>query len=99
MGGVITSDLYLHNDLTSLQLLADAICSMEQFYGVIPDITAIGSNAQAVVDMVLQSRVEGRLKEVDLPPEISRLVVIDRSTDPVTPFVTPLTYEGLINEV
>ena len=49
--------------------------------------------------MVLQSRVEGRLKEVDLPPEISRLVVIDRSADPVTPFVTPLTYEGLINEV
>lgn len=93
------SDLYLHNDLTSLQLVADAICSMEQFYGVIPEITAIGANAQAVVDMVLQSRVEGRLKEVDLPPEISRLVVIDRSADPVTPFVTPLTYEGLINEV
>ncbi|KAM7454988.1 hypothetical protein BLSTO_04255 [Blastocystis sp. subtype 1] len=93
------SDLYLHNDLTSLQLVADAICSMEQFYGVIPEITAIGANAQAVVDMVLQSRVEGRLKEVDLPPEISRLVVIDRSADPVTPFVTPLTYEGLINEL
>ncbi|KAK8816432.1 hypothetical protein WA556_001377 [Blastocystis sp. ATCC 50177/Nand II] len=92
-------DLYLHNDLTSLQLVADAICSMEQFYGVIPEITAIGANAQAVVDMVLQSRVEGRLKEVDLPPEISRLVVIDRSADPVTPFVTPLTYEGLINEL
>lgn len=92
-------DLYLQNDLTSLQLVADALCSMEQYYGVIPDITAIGANAQAVVDMLLQARVEGKVKEVDLPPEIDRLVIIDRAADAVSPFVTPLTYEGLLDEV
>lgn len=72
---------------------------MEQYYGVIPDITAIGANAQAVVDMLLQARVEGKVKEVDLPPEIDRLVIIDRAADTVSPFVTPLTYEGLLDEV
>ena len=92
-------DLYLQNDLTSLQLVADALCSMEQYYGVIPDITAIGTNAQAVVDMLLQARVEGKVKEVDLPPEIDRLIIIDRTADMVSPFVTPLTYEGLLDEV
>jgi Sec1 family len=32
-------------------------------------------------------------------PEIDTLVLLDRSVDTVTPLVTPLTYEGLINEL
>ena len=49
--------------------------------------------------MILQYRLEGKLQEVDLPPEIDRLILIDRSVDMVTPLITPLTYEGVIDEV
>ena len=93
------SDLYLYNDFTSLQLTANALTVIQQLYGVIPNITAVGPHAQAIVDMMIQSRSEGVLKEVDLPPEIDRLIVLDRSVDLVSTFVTPLTYEGMLDEV
>ena len=41
------------------------------------------------------------LEEGDLSDEhslIDRLLVIDRTTDPISPLVTQLTYEGLIDE-
>ena len=31
-------------------------------------------------------------------PQIDRLLIIDRSTDLITPMLTQLTYEGLIDE-
>lgn len=85
--------------MSLLQHLTKSICTLQELYGVIPNVTAIGPNSQAVVDMMLQARVEGKLKEVDLPPEIDRLILIDRSVDMITPFITPLTYEGIIDEV
>ena len=93
------ADLYLYNDFTCLQLTANALTVIQQLYGVIPNITAVGPHAQAIVDMMIQSRSEGVLKEVDLPPEIDRLIVLDRSVDLVSTFVTPLTYEGMLDEV
>ena len=49
--------------------------------------------------MMVQYRLEGKLQEVDLRPDINRLILIDRSVDMVTPFITPLTYEGVMDEV
>lgn len=72
---------------------------IQQLYGVIPAITAVGPHSQAVVDMLLQARAEGQLNEVDLPPEIDRLILLDRGADLVSAFVTPLTYEGMLDEV
>ena len=72
---------------------------IQQLYGVIPTITAVGPHSQAVVDMLLQARSAGHLNEVDLPPEIDRLILLDRGMDPVSAFVTPLTYEGMLDEV
>ncbi len=96
---LIHRDLLLNNDYTSLQLMANALMRIQSLYGVIPHVTAIGANATAVVEMISQKRVESKEKESDLPPEIDRLIVIDRSMDLVTPFVVPLTYEGLLDEV
>lgn len=93
------SEVYLDYDVTSLQLLANTLVTVQQLYGVIPNITSIGPHSQAVVDMLLQARFEGKLKEVDLPPEIDQLIIMDRSVDMVSPFITPLTYEGVIDEV
>lgn len=99
MCSVIPRDLLLNNDYTSLQLMANALMRIQSLYGVIPHVTAIGANATAVVEMISQKRVESKEKESDLPPEIDRLIVIDRSMDLITPFVVPLTYEGLLDEV
>lgn len=35
---------------------------------------------------------------VNAPPEIDTLVILDRAVDFVTPLLTPLTYEGVIDE-
>ena len=91
--------MYLEKNISSAELVAKAISTIQELYGVIPKITAVGPNSQSVASMIVQNRLEGNIKEVNLPPEIDRLILLDRSVDLVTPFVTPLTYEGLIDEV
>lgn len=45
-------------------------------------------------------RAEQNTKAEDImPPQIDRLLILDRAVDLVTPMVTQLTYEGLIDEV
>ena len=79
--------------------MASALMRVQSLYGAIPNVTAIGANAISVAEMMVQQRAESAAKEPDLPPEIDRVVLLDRSVDLATPFVAPLTYEGLLDEV
>ena len=96
---IIHREMYLEKNISSVELVAKAISTIQELYGVIPKITAVGPNSQSVAAMIVQNRLEGNIKEVNLPSEIDRLILLDRSVDLITPFVTPLTYEGLIDEV
>ena len=91
--------MYLEKNISSIEHISKAIATIQELYGIIPNITAVGPHSQSVADMVVQQRTEGNIKEVNLPSEIDRLILLDRSVDLVTPFITPLTYEGIIDEV
>jgi hypothetical protein len=59
-----------------------------------------GPAAAAVKDMLIKMRKEN---PVPLNPasnsHIHRAILIDREVDPITPMVTQITFEGLIDEV
>src|SRR6218665_2867324 len=54
-----------------------------------------------VVMMFLMMRMGRELAggESQVAPQIDNLLIIDRMVDPLTPLLTQLTYEGLIDEI
>ena len=49
--------------------------------------------------MVVRMRREMAGSEAQLTPQIDQLVILDRMVDPLTPLLSQLTYEGLIDEM
>ena len=97
-------DLAFHNDPSSLSFVAQALLKLQKNYGMIDFIKAKGELSHNIVQMLIEE--EQALKgESRIPPAPRRrgrpnyeLILIDRSTDWVTPFTSPLTYEALIDE-
>ena len=101
-------DLYLNKDVTPAFLMARALMEIQQNHGLFPRIIGKGDNAKRVADLLARMRQEA-LAEVDydgngkngLSPSttIESVIIIDREVDYVTPLLTQLTYEGLIDEL
>lgn len=53
---------------------------------------------QHVTDIIMRKRREMSDNECQITPLIDNLVLIDRNVDLLTPLLTQLTYEGLIDE-
>lgn len=49
--------------------------------------------------MLVRMRKELGANQPSLPSKVDNLIVIDRNVDPLTPLLTQLTYEGLIDEL
>lgn len=52
-----------------------------------------------VVDLMMRMRRELGGRDMQVPPQIDNLLILDRVVDPLTPLLTQLTYEGLIDEI
>lgn len=101
-------DLYLSKDVTPNFLLAKALMSIQQKHGLFPRIIGKGDNAKRVADLLSRMRQEllagedtSEANRVGLSPSTTNesLIIIDREVDFVTPLLTQLTYEGLIDEL
>lgn len=102
-------DLYLSKDATPSFLMARGLMEIQKHYGLFPRIIGKGDNAKRVAELLSRMRQE-ILAGTD-PSEVQRngglapsttvesAIIIDREVDPVTPLLTQLTYEGLIDEV
>jgi hypothetical protein len=86
------------NDRTSLYYIARAIMKLQCAFGIVRSIKGKGAWARSVADILLRMRREMGAEEPDAAPEIGELILIDRSCDLVTPMLTQLTYEGLVDE-
>lgn len=88
--------LNLEFDKTPLYDIVSAIKRLVAVYGFIPNIQAEGE---------LSKELELLLKDLEKPsdpimfPAFSRLTIIDRSLDYITPCLKPTTFEGLIDEI
>ncbi|DAZ92553.1 TPA: hypothetical protein N0F65_012783 [Lagenidium giganteum] len=95
-------DLYVDNDKTHLHTIAASIIKLQTIFGMIPHVKYKGTMSKIIWEMMAhfkrEQEVAGNPIGV-LDPEIDTLVLIDRNVDLVTPMCTPLTYEGLLDEI
>ncbi|PTB65335.1 Sec1-like protein [Trichoderma citrinoviride] len=100
-------DLYLSKDITPNFLMAKALMEVQQNHGLFPRIIGKGDNAKRVADLLVRMRQErlagedGSDVKTALTPSTTNesVIIIDREVDFVTPLLTQLTYEGLIDEI
>jgi len=73
-------------------------------FGLFPRLTGKGDKAKILTDMLLRLRQESlvdrrnTLYRIGASHSIESLIIIDRECDFITPLLTQLTYEGLIDE-
>ncbi|KAM3698374.1 hypothetical protein ACB098_06G183900 [Castanea mollissima] len=86
-------------DTSSLWHIAKAIHKLEFSFGVIPNVRAKGKASVRVADILNRMQAEEPVNSPDMVvPEINTLILLDREVDMVTPMLTQLTYEGLLDE-
>ncbi|KAG6407571.1 hypothetical protein SASPL_130563 [Salvia splendens] len=91
----------VEGDETAVWNIAKAIHNLEFSCGVIPNVRAKGKGAARVADILTRMQTEESVNtsNMGIPlPEINTLVLLDREVDMITPMLTQLTYEGLIDE-
>lgn len=97
-------EFYLENDPTCLYQVAQAIRRLQRLYGKISRVTGRGPAAMKVWELMkrLEREEEENLqtnRNLQSTPPIEHLLLIDRNIDLLSPLVTQLTYEGLIDEI
>ncbi|CAJ2500942.1 Uu.00g037950.m01.CDS01 [Anthostomella pinea] len=101
-------DLFLFKDTTPAFLMAKALMGIQSKQGLFPRIIGKGDNAKRVSESLARMRQEvlagedaSESAKTGLTPSntIESVIIIDREVDFVTPLLTQLTYEGLIDEV
>ncbi|KAK0073869.1 hypothetical protein PV325_009092 [Microctonus aethiopoides] len=97
-------EFFLDNDPTSLYQVAQAIRRLQRLYGKVTRVTGRGPAANKVWELLNrldreEKDIVGSQHQSNMIPPIEHLLLIDRSIDLLSPLVTQLTYEGLIDEI
>lgn len=101
-------DLYLAKDVTPTFLLAKAIMEVQESHGLFPRVIGKGDNAKRVADLLTRMHqehlagdhsTESRRADLNVSTTNESIIIIDREVDFLTPLLTQLTYEGLIDEL
>mmetsp|Transcript_18874 Transcript_18874/g.31201 ORF Transcript_18874/g.31201 Transcript_18874/m.31201 type:complete len:660 (-) Transcript_18874:838-2817(-) len=83
--------------------MSRSLLKIQDVVGTIPRVQALGPLAEAVVKKMMTMRLEEHLagqSTGEVPAEnVAAMMVIDRKVDMLTPMLTPLTYEGLLDDV
>ncbi|KAG8742542.1 hypothetical protein FRC10_001309 [Ceratobasidium sp. 414] len=96
-------EVYLDGDESSIYYAAQALSTIQRAYGQFPRVVGKGNGAKKLQSLMAHLTTYPRAGSgIAPPPGISKqfdgLVIIDRATDLITPFLTQLTYEGLLDE-
>lgn len=89
-------DLYLRDDETILKTIAETLLKLEVLYGPFKQMDAFGDLSASILDLMEELKPSS-IQSKD--SKINRVILLDRSVDLASLFVTPLTYEGLIHKV
>lgn len=99
---------YVDGDTSSLTAVARALARVQNVYGIIPNIKSKGAASRKVLQKMFHFRREEEIanqasnsesQRISLKHEIDTLVLFDREVDLTSAMATPLTYEGLVDEI
>lgn len=96
----IYRDFHLNQDPTCLHSAARGMIALQAVFGFIPRIYGKGQSAKRLCEYMMGLRREMQAAELELsvPPQFDTLIILDRQVDLISPLITQLTYEGLIDE-
>ncbi|KAG6964941.1 hypothetical protein JG688_00007464 [Phytophthora aleatoria] len=95
-------EFYVDGDKTNLHTIAASLIKLQTVFGMIPHVKYKGAMAKVIYQMMAHFRREQEVAGNPigvLDPEIDTVVLIDRNVDLVTPMCSPMTYEGLLDEI
>jgi Sec1 family len=91
---------------TLITTVARSLLKIQDVVGTIPRVQALGPMGEEVVRKMFSLRLEeylsssSELGDVSSEAaEVDAMLIMDRKVDLVTPMVTPLTYEGLLDDI
>jgi hypothetical protein len=94
-------DCFVDGDWSALTGVANALMRLQTLNGFIPQLRGKGACAKSVISRLLRMRRELSAEDeaaFPVTPQIDSILIIDRDVDMVTPLLTQLTYEGLVDE-
>ncbi|KAI0316484.1 Sec1-like protein [Amylostereum chailletii] len=96
-------EIWVDGDETSVYNSAQALYTVQKLFGLFPRIVGKGDAAGRLIDLLSRQTTQSTKGEPNDSPSSTDtfdcLIVIDRRVDMITPLLTQLTYEGLIDEV
>ncbi|KAI0274951.1 Sec1-like protein [Gloeopeniophorella convolvens] len=96
-------EIWVDGDETSIYDSSQALHTLQKLFGLFPRIVGKGDHAGRLADLLTRQTTQSvnsdRESLVDVSNMFDSLIVIDRRVDMITPMLTQLTYEGLIDEV
>ena len=96
-------ELYVDGDTSCLYSIARSLMKVQALYGLIPVVKGKGNMSSRVWQLMQRMRrdwpVQTQSSSGGYADGISALLLIDRTVDSLSPLLTPLTYEGLIDEL
>ncbi|KAH8817722.1 ATP binding protein [Flagelloscypha sp. PMI_526] len=97
-------ELYVDGDESIIYDSAQSLCTFQKLYGYFPRIIGKGDYAAKLANLLM--RVAPRTASQSTPNtllappgQIDSLIILDRKVDMITPLLTQMTYEGLIDEI
>jgi hypothetical protein len=82
--------------------VAQSIQKLQDIVGVIPRVQSFGPLAEMVLERCVNMRLDDYdpyHQEEEEFSEVKAMVILDRKIDLITPMITPLTYEGLLDDL
>ena len=93
------SRLFLKRDPTIILTIQDVISLFQQNSNGIQEIHALGDRAISILETIQKKKLLQPSFTPSLLLSIQHFIIIDRAIDFTSLFITPLTYEGLIDEL
>ncbi|KAJ3438446.1 vacuolar protein sorting-associated protein 33a [Anaeramoeba flamelloides] len=88
----------IDNDTSQLLNIAKSLIKFQVFFGKFQTIDWIGEYSGIVSD-ILQKTITSSFSKKMENSKVDQLIIFDRRVDLLSPLVTQLTYEGLIDEI
>ncbi|KAF7347391.1 hypothetical protein MVEN_01494900 [Mycena venus] len=95
-------EVWVDGDETVIYDSAQALLTLEKLYGLFPRIVGKGDQAARLATLLTRHLPSDSTTPDTLltqSEKIDSLIVLDRRVDMITPLLTQLTYEGLIDEL
>lgn len=87
--------IFCEKDMRIMRKITKSIEFIQRIYGPINDIVSVGNLSKEIKEMIL---IDNKINNYGKQSLIKRMVLFDRTVDTITPCLSQLIYEGMIDD-